>query len=319
MKNMILNTKKEQNSKVFELGNDQAYQNWRALKLANYPALRNNSSDTLPDELIVTVADMANPQEDEISRILDLCHKTNMAIYQTGESIPPQAPEQAPEQVLEKFCLNFGLQTMENHRSAGNNGVVAIEQTTIGGKGGYIPYTNKPLSWHTDGYYNAPQNRIRAMVLHCGRDASQGGVNELLDPEIAYIRLRDENPKFIASLMHPQAMIIPANEDPRSAYRPDSIGPVFEVDDQTGHLDMRYSARARNIIWRDDDVTSKAREFLTRILKNDPLIVRHKLQSGQGVISNNVLHNRTGFTDAGDVGETRLMYRIRYQERITPI
>jgi len=308
MKNMILNPEKEQNSKVFGLGDDAAYQEWRDSKLANFPALRKNSSDALPDELIVTVADMANPQENEISKIRDLCRKTNMAIYQAPESIPPQT--------LEKFCLNFGLQTMENHRSAANNGVVAIEQTTIGGKGGYIPYTNKPLSWHTDGYYNAPENRIRAMVLHCDRDASEGGVNELLDPEIAYIRLRDENPQFIASLMHQQAMIIPANEDPRSAYRPDSIGPVFEIDEQSGYLDMRYSARARNIIWRDDAVTMKAREFLTHILKNDPLIVRHKLQSGQGVISNNVLHNRTGFTDGGEAGEARLMYRIRYQERI---
>ncbi|HFC04992.1 MAG TPA: taurine catabolism dioxygenase TauD, partial [Rhizobiales bacterium] len=148
-------------------------------------------------------------------------------------------------------------------------------------------------------------------------DASKGGESELLDPEIAYIRLRDENPDFIAAMMHPKAMIIPANNDPRSDFRPDSIGPVFETDPVSGHLNMRYTARSRNIIWRDDPVTTQARSFLTAVLQNDPLIVRHKLKSGQGIISNNVLHNRTGFIDASDDSSSRLLYRIRYKERVS--
>jgi len=310
-----LHTENVLKSAVFNLGDESAYQGWKENKLNHFPALRKTCADSLPGELIVTVADLANPQSHEISQIIELCRKTNMAVYQSPGPILPKTLEKT----LEKFCRNFGLHTMEHHRSAENSGVVAIEKTTIGSKGGYIPYTDKPLSWHTDGYYNAPENRIRAMVLHCARNAGEGGINELFDPEIAYIRLRDENPQFITSLMHPQAMIIPANEDPRSAYRPDSIGPVFEVDDETGHLHMRYSARARNVIWRDDETTTQARAFLTDILKNDPLIIRHKLQSGQGVISNNVLHNRTGFIDTGDIGNTRLMYRIRYMERVRDV
>lgn len=292
---------------VFELGNDPAYQIWRAEKLQGYPALWNES--------IVTVADMAAPQCDEISEIVNNCEKANMVIYRVVKPILPDMYEE----VLENFCKKLGLYTMESHRSASKKGVVAIEQTTKGGKGGYIPYTNKPLSWHTDGYYNAPQDRIRAMVLHCARDALEGGVNELFDPEIAYIRLRDENPQFIAALMHPQAMIIPANDDPRSDYRPDSIGPVFEVEPQSGHLHMRFSARTRNIIWRDDPVTMQARAHLIHILENDPLVLRHKLQSGEGVISNNVLHNRTGFVDTDKAEATRLLYRIRYKERVRAI
>jgi len=288
---------------VFEIGNDASYQRWRDRKLADFPTQWNES--------IVTLADMTNPQDDEIAQIVDNCHKCNLAIYDSRGPILPQT--------LETFCAHLGLHTMETHRSADKGGVVAIEQTTKGGKGGYIPYTNKPLSWHTDGYYNARQDRIRAMVLHCARDASQGGVNELFDPEIAYIRLRDENPDFITTFMHREVLTIPANDDPRSNYRPDSIGPVFEVDAKTGHLNMRYSARTRNIIWRDDAVTDEARAFLTHILKTDPLIVRHKLKSGQGVISNNVLHNRTGFIDAGRDTGTRLLYRIRYKERVSAI
>ena len=298
--NNTKNAENRQKTQIFEPGDDAAYVSWRDNKLLNYPEQRNES--------IVTVSDMANPQGHEVSQILNDCQKTNLAIYDCSEPILPE--------VLEKFCRGLGLLTMETHRSADKGGVVAIEQTTSGGKGGYIPYTNKPLSWHTDGYYNAVDDRIRAMVLHCVRDASDGGINELLDPEIVYIRLRDQSPAYIAALMHPQALTIPANNDPRSDYRPDSIGPVFEVDAATGHLNMRYSARARNIIWRDDADTTAARDFLTDILKNDPLIVRHKLKSGQGVISNNVLHNRTGFIDASDAGDTRLLYRIRYKERV---
>jgi len=301
--NKLKNAENERKTRVFALGNDGQYQSWREHKLADFPTQWNES--------VVTLADVANPQGHEIVQIVNLCRKINLAIYDSAESskgpIPPAA--------LEKFCRNLGLQTMETHRSADKGGVVAIEQTTAGGKGGYIPYTNKPLSWHTDGYYNAPQDRIRAMVLHCVRDAREGGVSEFLDPEIAYIRLRDENPQFVAAFMHPQALTIPANTDPRSDYRPDSTGPVFEVDATTGHLNMRYSARSRNIIWRENTDTEAAREFLTDVLKNDPLIVRHKLKSGQGVISNNVLHNRTGFIDAGEEG-TRLLYRIRYKERV---
>ncbi len=320
MSQILSNTAvKPQKLKVFNLGNDSAYQNWRDHKLAKFPIQRNDT--------IVTLANMAEPQDHEIAQIVNICQKTNFAIYQlgpvglgrAGQAILPDVLPDVLADVLESFCRHLGLQTMETHRSADKSGVVAIEQTTLGGKAGYIPYTSKPLSWHTDGYYNAPDDRIGAMVLHCVRDASEGGISELFDPEIAYIRLRDENPQFIVAFMHQEVLTIPANDDPRSDYRPDSIGPVFEVDATTGHLHMRYSARTRNIIWRDDRASDEARQFLTHILKNDPLIVRHKLKSGQGVISNNVLHNRSGFIEADNASAPRLLYRIRYKERVSAV
>jgi len=40
------------------------------------------------------------------------------------------------------------------------------------------------------------------------------------------------------------------------------------------------------------------------------------LAPGQGLICNNVLHNRTGFTDDMDKGIARLVYRARYYDRI---
>ena len=289
-----------------------AYGAWRERRLSNYPIRW--------DESIVTLSNLANPSDTELLQIVNFCSKYNMAIYDSASNGQEPIPKTDMAAVLASFCARLGLITMEQHRSAQLGGIVSIEQnvgpTSSDRRGGYIPYTDKPLSWHTDGYYNAPVDRIRAMVLHCRQDALEGGVSELLDPEIVYIRMRDENIDYIKAFMHPQAMTIPENTDPRSPYRPDSVGPVFEVDKKTGALTMRYSARTRNIIWRDDPITLKARDFLTDLLKNEPLIVRHKLKSGQGVICNNVLHNRTGFIDASNADSTRLLYRIRYKERI---
>ena len=46
----------------------------------------------------------------------------------------------------------------------------------------------------------------------------------------------------------------------------------------------------------------------------DAPIVRRKLRPGEGIISNNTLHNRAGFTNAP--GAERLFYRARYHDRI---
>ncbi|MGB5472912.1 MAG: hypothetical protein WBQ78_05505 [Gammaproteobacteria bacterium] len=46
-----------------------------------------------------------------------------------------------------------------------------------------------------------------------------------------------------------------------------------------------------------------------------PFIYRATLQPGQGLISNNVLHDRSGFDD--DKGHTRQLYRLRYYQRMT--
>jgi len=47
--------------------------------------------------------------------------------------------------------------------------------------------------------------------------------------------------------------------------------------------------------------------------RDTPWHVHGRLESGWGLVSNNVLHTRTGFTD-GDV--PRLLYRARYSDRI---
>ena len=139
-------------------------------------------------------------------------------------------------------------------------------------------------------------------------------MNQLLDHEIVYIQLRDRNPDYIQALMHPQAMTIPANIVDGEELRPDATGPVFSVM-QDGNLHMRYTHRKRNISWRDDPLTLEAVAYLGELMTADnPYYFEGSLQSGQGLICNNVLHTRTGFEE----GSKRLLYRARYFDRIMP-
>ena len=90
-------------------------------------------------------------------------------------------------------------------------------------------------------------------------------------------------------------MTIPANGR-RAALRPVSVGPVFFADADTGEMQMRYTARTRSIEWRDDSLTREAVGFLQHTLETpDPMTISLRFGAGQGVLCNNVLHDRTGF------------------------
>ena len=82
-----------------------------------------------------------------------------------------------------------------------------------------------------------------------------------------------------------------------------------------GNLHMRYTARTRSIEWKEDANTGAAVKALGEFLASDSSrIYRATLAPGQGLISNNVLHDRSGFEE--DEGHKRLLYRFRYYRRI---
>ncbi|WP_051928741.1 TauD/TfdA family dioxygenase [Thermopetrobacter sp. TC1] len=297
----------------FSLSDEEAYRAWRQAKLAAHPKS--------PQEMIVPVSDLENPSPQEKARIIDLCRRANMAIYDTQDRSGEAGP--ALERALRHFAAHFGMTDLEEHRSMDEEQVVAIEVVDENERPrhGFIPYTTRRILWHTDGYYKygwpgAPV--IRSMILHCARQAKSGGENELLDYEIAYIRLRDENPGYIEALMAPDAMTIPEFREEDGSIRPESRGPVFWVDEDTGALQMRYTERSRHIIWKDDPLTLEAVEFLRHLLRSDeePFLFRVRMQPGQGLVCNNVLHTRTAFEDWDEPGRGRLMYRARYSNRI---
>ena len=286
----------------FHPGNTTGYQAWRAAKLDSYPKDKN--------ALLVSIQDPENLSPDEHREIQRRCAKTNFVIYTTKNETP------ASKATIRRLCQALGLNRLDRHLYAGDDGISAIQYSSNRRQGEYIPYTRQRIRWHTDGYYNTFERQIRGMILHCVAPASQGGENMLLDHEIAYLLMRDENPAWIEALMQPDALTIPANAVDGKTIREAVTGPVFSIDSANGCLHMRYSARQRNIIWKDDADTRKAAAFLQDLWKNPPeYVFRHRLEAGQGLISNNILHGRDAFED--DRGSAnRLLYRARAYDRI---
>ncbi len=277
-----------------------SYLKWREKKLKFYPRS--------VDELIVEINGLPSLTRSEKTRIISNCRRANMAIYRCRN-------HHADRAAIRAFAANFGLKSLDHHLCANEDGVAVLSASVGGDKGAYSPYTSGRLNWHTDGYYNDERRRLRAVILHCMQNATRGGENALLDPEIAYIHLRDENPEFITALEHPRCMSIPANNGPDGEIRPAVSGPVFWRDAEQGALYMRFSERKKFISWREDSLTRAARDCLSDILgdKNGP-VLRYRLGPGEGFISNNVLHNRSAFEEF-PVGQ-RLLYRARYFDRI---
>jgi alpha-ketoglutarate-dependent taurine dioxygenase len=279
---------------------DALYQKWRKTRLENYPVSI--------EELCVEIGGLARLSAAEKAAVVENCARFNMCIYRCREQAVDRAGMRA-------FAAEFGLLDTDLHLCANDDGVSELSVAHGGMRHDYVPYSNRGLSWHTDGYYNPPGRRVRAVVLHCARDAAEGGENALLDPDIAYIHLRDENPGFISAFEHPRCMTIPANENAGGEVRPEVTGPVFSYE-QDGAVHMRFSARRKNIRWRDDALTLAARESLARLLADaQGPVLHYRLRPGEGLISNNVLHNRTAFSETDS--KRRLLYRARFFERVT--
>ncbi len=283
---------------------EESYQQWREWKLSVYPKEAG--------DLLVAIQNPFALSEKEKRDIRQCFIRANMVIY----SIKYKS-DFADKNIVETLGRDFGLIHLDNNLGADSDSITSLQVVEGGRKQGYIPYSNLKLSWHTDGYYNLPEKQIRGVILHCVSTAAEGGENALLDHEMMYIHLRDQNPAYISVLMKPDVLTIPPNIENGVEIRGAQSGPVFSVAHETGALHMRYSARKRNIIWTDDEITAKAVNAIDDFLASDsPWILRHRLEPGQGLICNNVLHNRTSFENDESSEQQRLIYRGRYYDRL---
>ena len=274
------------------------YSLWKAFKLEAWGEfLQNNGSP----RNIVELSRLDKLQPQEISAITEQCRKTNICFYRCN----------SPVQTTHLLALGkqLGLGTPLANPNADENNVSLI---TAQPDSKYIPYSCATLHWHTDGYYNSENRTVQSFIMHCETPALHGGTNAYFDSDILYILLYDADRQYINALTRLDAMTIPANYNDHQIIRKQQTNSVF-ASDQAGNLLMRYTQRKHHVIWNDN--CRKALQYLNEILDNNKrFCLSYRLKKGEGVICNNIVHNRSAFKD-GDAHK-RLIYRLRYTRRI---
>jgi len=281
----------------FILENETEYKNWRQTKLELYPL--NISKFSIP-------LDINNFQKKDLDLIKFNMNKYNFALYNFKSELTNNE--------LENFCTMLNLNNSISNLFSDSKNISDIrdhKDTNNNQIGEYIPYTNKPLNWHTDGYYYPLNNSVKSFLLHCVNPAHRGGENLLLDHEILYILIRDHNPSYIKILMEKNIMGIPRNKN--NAESTNINGPVFFIDDEYS-LNMRFTSRQQNIVWKKSDIIDKIKKFIFNFVESDTkYITKILLKKNQGYIANNILHKREKFFDNKN---KRLLKRIRFSKKL---
>ena len=253
----------------------------------------------------IEIGDPCRLRETERDAIASHCARFNLALYRFARSgSEPDA--------LSAFAGAIGLVRRDLTLGADHRGVASVRVARHTRGSEMIPFTSRALNWHTDGYYNAPEQSVRSVVMHCASPAASGGETTLLDPDLVYAAMHARDPALVEALVHPCAMTIPAYEADGAVARPARTGPVFRFLDDPPKLHMRYTMRTRSIQWRSTQDTTRAVIALEEAIASlAPHHVRVRFETGEGVICNNVLHRRSVFVDGEDEGSRRVMLRIR--------
>lgn len=258
--------------------------------------------DNIPlniDDLIVKIHDINHATLAEISNIKDIIKRFNCCIYQSKVGLNAQAD-------LMNFAQSIGMETYDTN-NIHNSPISLIMSLETKNTLNYIPYTNKKLNWHTDGYYD--EKPIFSWLLHCEEPAYSGGENYLLDHELAireYI-IKYDNLESLSSL---DAFTIPGNTN---ANRGETKGYICDNDNEYKKFHMKFSMREKNMKLNEQSKTAIMR--MKKIIKEDckKYCLTYKLSKNEGIVSNNILHGRNSFEDGKAM---RKLYRIRSYERI---
>jgi len=263
---------------------------WAAQKENNIPKNIN--------EISVEIKDINRATKNEISKIKSTLDKFNSCLYRSNRDLESNS-------CLLDFAKAVGMKTFDC------NNIEANEISTISSikneKIQYIPYTNKALNWHTDGYYD--KKPLFSWLLHCINPADDGGENYLLDHELAmreYVLSYDD----IEVLMNKRAITIPESQ---GSNRSELSTYIFSFDNDYEKLHMRFSMRKENIKMSDNTFTAMSK--LTDVIENNcsKYSINYKLSKNEGILSNNILHGRNSFKD--DKVQRKLL-RIRSYERL---
>lgn len=281
----------------FDLTSNEDYLKWRDEKLAAYPGS--------VGDLVVELGDMTVITPAEKAKIMELVERANMCVYAAGA-----APLEAGS------LLALGRQLGVSQTDKSSRHAQADELTNSGILKHAIPFSTRHVNWHTDATYYGSNRTIEALFLLCRRPAPQGGSNKVLDHEMLYIRLRDEHPDALKILMSKDCFNY---RDPSTGtVHPERGGKVFWAN-ADGHLAHRFSFRKTDMAWADDADVAAARSVLeSAIIAEGPHVIEGRLESGLGLVCNNVLHTREKLVDSDDPAQQRLLFRARFYDRVNP-
>ena len=250
------------------------------------------------DGILVNIHDINNVKTSEIAKIKETIYKYNSCIYSSKIALKSNTN-------LLKFVELVGMRTYDCNNIDSNeiSTITPLQNSKIN----YIPYTDKPLNWHTDGYYD--KKSIFSWLLHCVNPATQGGENYLLDHELVlreYLLRNDD----INNLMAEDALTIPES---KYTSRSEISTYIFSFKNKYKRLHMRFSMRKDNIgtSAKANSAVNKLREIIEGNCAKYSLT--YKLQKNEGIITNNILHGRKAFKD--DKVKRKLL-RIRSYERL---
>ena len=251
------------------------------------------------NDLKVSISDINHVSKAEISQIKQKLTKFNCCIYASGTNLDDNSK-------IMRFAQSLGMRTFDSH-NIDDSAISTISANKDENNMRYIPYTNKGLNWHTDGYYDSKP--IFSWLLHCIEPALSGGENFLLDHELAireYILKYDD----IIYLTNNETFSIPTDE---VAKREITSNYVCDMNNEYKKLHMNFSMRKENIIVNKD--SEYAMSKLIKIIKEDckKYHLTYKLSKSEGIVSNNILHGRSAFKDGRVM---RKILRIRSHERL---
>ena len=250
------------------------------------------------DGILVNIHDINNVKTSEIAKIKETIYKYNSCIYSSKIALKSNTN-------LLKFVELVGMKTYDCNNIESNeiSTITPLQNSKIN----YIPYTDKLLNWHTDGYYD--KKSIFSWLLHCVNPATHGGENYLLDHELVlreYLLRNDD----INNLMAEDALTIPES---KYTSRSEISTYIFSFKNKYKRLHMRFSMRKDNIgtSAKANSAVIKLREIIEGNCAKYSLT--YKLQKNEGIITNNILHGRKAFKD--DKVKRKLL-RIRSYERL---
>ena len=279
----------------FNLDSNDDYQKWRDEKLAAYPKAIG--------DLVVELGDMTAITDAEKGKIMDLVERANMCVYTAGKA-----------ELSMDSLLSLGKQLGVSNTDKSSRHANSDELTDSGILNHAIPFTTRHVRWHTDATYYGSDKTIQALFLLCKRPAIEGGSNKVLDHEVLYILMRDKHPEALRVLMSKDCFNY---KNPKTGEVNDHLGGKVFWTNPDGYLCHRFSFRQMDMAWSKDSDVSAARDVLESMMLNDlEYVIEGRLESGLGLVSNNVEHTREKLVDSEDPSNKRLLFRTRFYDRV---